>query len=118
MDTGKRYLILRDINGNLDMSKKRVSGMSARDDGTTYGPIRTLRTDKLIVYGMSTNHNTEATMNEHITLHLVQKDGTNKKINAAEVANMFGSDFVCSVMENGSSKNGMGTFYARRGLIK
>ena len=48
-DTGKRYLILRDINGNLDMSKKRVSGMSARDDGTTYGPIRTLRTDKLIV---------------------------------------------------------------------
>ncbi len=61
---------------------------------------------------------TEATMNEHITLHLVQKDGASKKISAAEVANMFGSDFVRSVMENGSSKNGMGTFYARRGLIK
>jgi hypothetical protein len=47
--TGKRYLILRDIRGNLDMSKASVNGISARDDGTTHGPIRTLRTDKLTV---------------------------------------------------------------------
>ena len=57
-------------------------------------------------------------MNEYITLHLVQKDGTNKKINASEVEHMFGSAFVRSVMENGSSKNGMGTFYARSGLVE
>ena len=47
--TGKRYLVLRDMKGNLDMSNERVSGISARDDGTTLGPIRTLRTDKLKV---------------------------------------------------------------------
>jgi len=47
--SGRRYLILRDMQGNLDMNRERVSGISVRDDGTTHGPIRTLRTDKLTV---------------------------------------------------------------------
>jgi len=47
--TGKRYLILRDMNGTLDMTCERVSGMAAREDGATHGPIRTLRTDNLEV---------------------------------------------------------------------
>lgn len=47
--TGKLYLILRDMQGRLDMTRERVSGMSANEDGTAHGPIRTLRTDKLTV---------------------------------------------------------------------
>ena len=57
-------------------------------------------------------------MNEYITLHLIKTDGSNKSMNASDVANMFGKKFVETVMKNGKSSNGMGTFYARKGLAK
>lgn len=49
---------------------------------------------------------------------LVQKDGSNKTVYEAEVLNMFGKDFVEKILDAGSAINGVGTYYARKGLAR